>query len=379
VQLNDGDVRRAHERLGRADEIVGQRRTLYAFAVELGAEGRGAPFADPGPDVLDNPMVRGHLGEVLGGRSALAPDRLQPITELVAPGFATEVAGYAVRLASTPAAAAALAGAVERIGEELERHGDEDSGLRVLTVEDPGAERAWTTLVAGVELAARVAPFLARDLLAHVSLFAVAVPTDSSARLGSASAREYPGLVLIPTPRSPLEVAEALVHEGAHQKLFDLCTTRAMLGPLSVTAPRFEPSWAADRVTDWPLEQALAAWHAYRCLDVFSRALETAGGGVQIHDDSLLPKAAARAREIGDWLRGRGPFLGPDAHILIAALDGVGPSEGSRDVEDPTALERAIGGAGSRLRPAGSRTLVARPGVPPELFWIDSALVETRA
>ncbi len=33
--------------------------------------------------------------------------------------------------------------------------------------------------------------------------------------MGSATVREYPGLVVVPQPTPPLEVAEALVHEGA--------------------------------------------------------------------------------------------------------------------------------------------------------------------
>ena len=83
------------------------------------------------------------------------------------------------------------------------------------------------TLTSGIELAVSVAPELALDLLPHVALFAV-VDSECSGQLGSASLREFPGLILLPEPRSSVEVAEALIHEGAHQKFFDLAMTRSV-------------------------------------------------------------------------------------------------------------------------------------------------------
>jgi hypothetical protein len=365
VSLNAGDLRRAHERIGRADELVEQRRALYAIAIELGA-GRGEPLSVD-PDILDNPVVRGHLGEVLGGRVELSRSELRPLAVLVAPGYTSDVAGHSVRLASAPTAHRALDGVVRRIGDELQRQGDENFRLELLTTKRrEELDEAHRLLVDGVRLAVRLAPDLALDLLPHVTLFAV-VDGHGSGRLGSASAREFPGIILVPQPRTALEVAEALVHEGAHTKFFDMATTRRILGPLSHTAPRFARSWAPAGAPDWPLEQSLAAWHAYRCLEAFAHCVDAAAEDIPLHDDSLLPEAAVRADEIGEWLRRCGPFLGADAHDLIGYLDGSRPYDAPPiDEADLRGVEEA---ADALTRPVGSRTLVAKRGAPPELYW----------
>jgi hypothetical protein len=375
MQLAADDVRKAHERLGRPDEIVHQRRTLYTAAIDLCSGERGEQ-SGMGDDVLDNPAVRGHLGAVLSGRSSYSPSHLRPLAELVAPGFTTELEGCPVRLASTPDAPQILVGALRRVARELDRHVDSSSTLDLLTT-DAGREleEAYGHLLAGVRLAARCAPELALDLLPHVGLFAVVVAPDA-ARLGSASAREFPGLILIPVPLTALEVAEALIHEGAHQKFFDFGMTRAILGAHSQQAPRFTPSWAPSGAPEWPLEQSLAAWHAYCCLAVFARSLGDSSEAVLMHSDSLLPKAPARSAEIGEWIREQGRFLGPDAHSLIEALEGAPPRDDwpQEDAAAPVLDSDAEGGS-LLVRPAGNRTLVARRGTPPSLFWVNSTPV----
>lgn len=372
MRITPEELSRAHAQLGDPEEIVHQRRTLYAAAVSLctGTEVQ----VDVEQDALDNPAVRGHLGAVLSGRTGYAASGLQRLADLVAPGFRTEVAGWPVRLASAPVASSALAGPLQRIDGELRRHGDENGGLALLTAEEGGAiHEAWGRLVDGVLLAVRVAPELALDLLPHVSLFAVVV-TDESARLGSASAREYPGLILIPKPRSALEVAEALFHEGAHQKFFDFGMTRAMLGPLSPQAPRFAPPWAPPGAPEWPLEQSVAAWHAYHCLAAFYRCLHSLPDELSLDNDSLLPKAAGRAAEIGRYLRRQGSCLGQDAHALIAALEGAPPDDPSPVDEAGAEVTGAVDDGTILVCPAGRRTLVAKRGTPPELYWVDSRL-----
>jgi hypothetical protein len=255
----------------------------------------------------------------------------------------------------------------------LRRHGEDGGGPELLTTRHPDRLSAsYGRLVAGVELAVRVAPDLALDLLPHVALFAVTA--DPSGRLGSASAREYPGLILLPEPRTAVEVAEALVHEGAHQKFFDLAITRSIFGPGATGAPVFRPSWAPGSAPPWPLEQVFAAWHAYRCLEVFVGCLTASAAGTALHEDSLLPEAASRVAEIGAWLRLHGRYLGADAHELIEALDGVRPAgrPDGEDVELP-AMARLAESPGTLLRPAGSRTLVATRSTPPNLYWLRNA------
>ena len=72
-------------------------------------------------------------------------------------------------------------------------------------------------------------------------------PADPSGRLGSASAREFPGLVLFPEPQTALEVAEALIHEGAHQKFFDLRDDPGDLRSAVGQRPALLPVMGTDR------------------------------------------------------------------------------------------------------------------------------------
>lgn len=344
-------IARAHGRFGSATEIVEQRRAVYRLAVEL-LDPTGPEI---GPDRLDNPMSRGHLGEVLSGRAAYSRQELRPLAELTGP-----VSGP-VRVLDR--GADALAPALTRVGTELRRHRADDRLPALLTTRAAGFGKARRVLLDGVALAARVLPALAADLLPHVALFALV--RDESGRLGSASAREFPGLVVLPAPSVALEAAEAFLHEGAHQKFFDLAITRAVFGGNQHAAPPMRPSWAVG--AGWPLEQTFAAWHAYRCLTALAEVSDPPPG------PSLLPFAAERAGELGDWLRGHGGYLGPDGHRLLAEVDGRAPDD---PPSDPLAA------AGSPWAPPPSdpaartshfdgRTLVAWPGRPVEFAWLE--------
>lgn len=209
------------------------------------------------------------------------------------------------RVAGCPSAGAALAPTLARVATEP-RHRDVDDRPPVLLTEvAPEFPAARRRLLAGIGMAAEVTPALTADLLPHVAAFALV--RDESGRLGSASAREYPGLVALPAPRSVAENAEAFIHEGAHQKFFDLAITRAVFGSNQYAEPPMRPSWAPGAA--WPLEQTFAAWHAYRCLTVLTEAWDR-------HTPppaSLIQVAMPRAAELGRWLAGQGEYLGPTA------------------------------------------------------------------
>jgi hypothetical protein len=364
MAISAGELRRVHAEIGRADEIIDQRRTLYSTVLEMVTGDHTDPDMDI--DLLDSPAVRGNLGEVLSGQGTHRPEACVPLDGLAVPHFTDTVDGFPIRLASTTAVEAALSGSLTRVAAALASHGSE-SGLAFLAdPDDPATKAAFSRILEGVRLAVQVAPDLALDILPHVSLFAV-LATRGSSRLGSASAREYPGVILIPAPESAIEVAEALIHEGAHQKFFDIATTRALFG----SAPAehwFIPSWATGGVPGWPIEQAFAAWHAYTCLAAFAAALPS---NHELPAFSLLPHAECRAAEIGDWLLGNGPALGRDGHSLLANALGRSPLGGCHDTEvavsdlgfEPDSPEWTY-------RSQGERILLARRGIPPELYWI---------
>jgi hypothetical protein len=366
MHLDAGEIRRVHEAFDPPTDLIEQRRAVYRIAIHLLSD---SSSGDASADVLDNPLVRGRLGEALTGAANFGVDCLHPVDELVADGYSTEVDGFEVRLASAAVAALALRPVLRRVADELSRHGDESWTPTVLVTDDERTAKAWRTLVAGIRLAVQVAPDLARDLLPHVALFAVCA-REASDRLGSASAREYPGLVLLPEPESALEVAEALIHEGVHQKFFDLALTKTIFGEGTRAAPRFRPSWAPPEAPDWPIEQAFAAFHAYVCLGVFGAAGRgTFGHELVRHPHSLLPAAEGRAAEIGEWLLDRGSFLGPHGHLLLERLLGRTPAE--IPASQISRLDRRLF-EGAEVAHCGSRTLIGRRGDSVELYWIDA-------
>lgn len=363
-RLSGGEIRRAHAVIGCADVVLAQRRTLYAAVIEL-MTGDARPLS---ADVLDNPVTRGHVGAVLGGLADFAPNACAPLSDLVGPGYEAVIGGTTVRVASSPAAPGNLRGAMLVVERELERCGDSDARLTLLTAGDRAALRhAADVLTDGVRLAVAVEPELALDLVPHVGLFAV-LRQSSTGRLGSASVREYPGLIMVPEPRTVLEAAEAVVHEGAHQKFFDLAVTSALLGAERRAAPRFQPSWAPPGSPGWGLEQTFAAFHAYCCLAAFSLAL-VVRDEVDLHAGSLLPVAHDRAAELGDFLLAQGEYLGRDGHVLLRELLGREPEQPSRD--DPETDVRAVlGGDLALVKSCGRRALIVTTAHPPDLVWV---------
>jgi hypothetical protein len=367
VRLSEGDIVAVHAALGPAAEIIEQARSVYLAAAELASDRK---IDDLPRDVLDNPAVRGHLGTVLGAGAPLLVEHLRSVNELVTDDGRIAVDGLRLRLASSPTAPSALVGAVRRISDELRRHGVTLPKAWLLDARAPGFSTARRHLVEGVRLALEKAPLLTRDLLPHITLFAVLA--QHAGRLGSASAREFPGLVMVPEPRSALEVAEAVIHEGAHQRLFGLMLTRPILGRID-DAPPFVPSWAQPGAPPWRMEQCFAAFHAYTCLSAVADAFDAEGNRNE-NPFSLMPVAAARSHEIGDWLVRHARALQAGGHLMLAGLTGRQPVGAPAPATD---LDSAPGhvDASAVVRRCGPLTLIARRAFPADLMWVRSELV----
>lgn len=339
----------AHRLFGSPAEIVRDRRVLYrAVASVVGSRWASAP-----DDVLDNPIVRGRLGAEYVDRATPAGPTDGNPAALVAGDCAVEVAGLPVRIASTPDAPRLLEPALQRVHDALRAHGDSGSGPLVVTGDRVRA--ALPTVVAGIRLAVDAVPQLATDLLHHLALV-VLTDRRRSGRLGSASERDHPGMLVLPEPESPEEVAEALIHEGTHLAFFDLAVTREILADGHWLAPSFRPSWAATDAPAWPMEQTFAAWHAYTALAALAESGMEPGSG------SLLPRAGERAAEIGRQILRSGCFIGRDGHRFVLALLGCAPDSA------PLACSPVTGSVIAARR-SGNRTLTVHAGDPPELVW----------
>jgi hypothetical protein len=367
-----GDIPAAHAAIAPSAALRRERRTLYQLAVEL--LGHSGPQALD-PDIIDSPLARNRIGDALAGHSSLVPSALVGISAVSAATSSTQ----ALRIASRPEASSLLAAALDTVSAQLGRQ-HATSGPATLLTEADGQRftEALDTLDEGVALAHSVSPDLIEDLFAHIALVGVIDPPHAG-RLASASPREFPGLVLIRGPQSGIEVAEALVHEGAHQKFFDLTITRDLLNADSDACPPYHPPWTPqDR--RWPLEQALAAWHAYVCL---TRLGHNVGVAMRPHlcgPESLLPVADQRSEILGEWLLNKGNHLGPDAHLLLDGLIGRRPHvmRPARACSSSVTVDYALDGP-LEFRRCGSadRVLVGRPSRPPQLYWVsdDAATV----
>ena len=360
------DIPAVHAAIAPSAVLRQQRRVLYQLASEL-LLGDGGPQALD-PDLMDSPLARHSIGNALAGRTTLVRSALVGVSA-VAP-----VRGGAqdLRVASLPGAPTALAPALETIKSELGGQ-QAASGSPALLTETDGERftAALAILDDGVALGRSVSPDLMDDLLTHVALVGVIDP-QYAGQLVSASPRAFPGLVLLKTPRSSIEVAEALIHEGAHQKLFDLAITYDLLNTNSDRCPPFHPLWGPQG-RRWPLEQTLAACHAYVCLARFNHDLSKVPPTEKLGAESLLPVASERSKILGEWLLDKGEYLGSDAHVLLNGLIGQRPGTArvTKSCTDPALADYFID-TPMEFRHCGApgRVLVGLPSQPPQFYWV---------
>lgn len=367
------DLPALHAAIAPSSALQGERRALYQFAADL-LEGGSSRILDL--DVIDSPLVRNRIGDALAGRSRFSYSALVGISAVADTAGATQD----LPVASRPAANTLLAGALDDIGAQLggQRVGSGPPGL-LTTADGEQFASALAVLRDGVALAQSVSPELIEDLLMHVALVAILDPQRAGG-LASASSRAFPGLIMLESPRSSIEAAEALVHEGAHQKLFDLAITHDLLNASSERCPPFHPPWAPEEHR-WRLERTLAAGHAYACLDRFGQDAGVTSGTRAVGAGSLLPVAGERSKIIGQWLLGQGHYLGTDAHILLEGLLGRKPRTADTAPSHGLLANDYVIDTGWELRrcPSSNRVLVGRPAQPPLLYWVSedaAALLE---
>ncbi|MGH3907378.1 MAG: aKG-HExxH-type peptide beta-hydroxylase [Pseudonocardiaceae bacterium] len=346
---------------------------MYQLAAELLEANR--PALDI--DVIDCPIARNRIGDALAGRSRLVHSELVGISAVAGDAGPVSSETDGLRVVSRPPANTLLAGALDTMGTQLGSQQAAFGRLRLLTAaQGQRFSSALGTLSAGVAIARSASPDLVDDLLAHVVLVGIIDPRYAG-RLVSASTRTFPGLVVLGT-RSSIAVAEALVHEGAHQKLFDLAITHHLIDTDSDRCPPFHPPWApADRL--WSLEQAFAAGHTYACLAQFGEDAGVSEGAIEVGAESLLPVASERREIIGEWLLDRGDYLRHDAHRLLAGLLGRRPhtTRTMKSRSDSLGAHQVVStGLEFRQCDSSDQVLVGLPSDPPQLYWVSKEAAE---
>ncbi|GGN16718.1 hypothetical protein GCM10011609_67000 [Lentzea pudingi] len=349
-----------HAVLSPAVTLVDERRALYRLGLDL-----FAPDAELSDNLADHPIVRYEIGRALAGESGLDPARLIEVA-------AMSVRDVGIAVAADPAAADVLEAPLRIVAPPNTRP------QPLTEVDGDRFETALAIVAEGVRLFRELAPAMAEDLLGHVSMLAV-MKRETSGGVVSASTRYVPGIVLIDEPSVPMEVAEALVHEGAHEKFFDMAITKDFLDSGAEDADYFQTSWSGAR---WPLEQTFAAWHAYSCLAQFFLSV----GAEQLGPDSLLAKASERAAEIGRWLLVHERDLLGDARWLLRALmgeatDSSGQGLAPSEVDDPPGVAVSCHLSRDHVfrlssnvqyrRSISGRVVAGRQANPPRIYWLD--------
>ncbi|WP_330457671.1 HEXXH motif-containing putative peptide modification protein [Streptomyces sp. NBC_00820] len=157
-----------------------------------------------------------------------------------------------------------------------------------------------------VDLMRDTAPDLCAGLFQHARYL---VAVDGPDAFDSASTWEIPGaaFVALRCMRTPERLAEAMVHEFVHLRLYDLQMTRSVFAPDydTRTAPTIAPEWHRhSTVSHWPVDRALAAAHVYVHLAAWfeerARAcpdpeLERSALTADLRASSLLDKVAQSA------------------------------------------------------------------------------------
>lgn len=370
------DIPAVHAAIAPVRTLVRDRRRLYQVAAELVCPGAASRLEY---DVTDSPIARHRIGNALAGGQSPDGAALVKLDDVVGERGRVDTGVSELAVASRSDADRVLAEALDAVGAELDRQQAASGRLRLVT-EAAGErfDRTLEVLRAGVALAQSTSRELIDDLLPHITLVGIIDPQHAG-RLGSASPRRHPGLVLLESPQSSIDAAEALVHEGAHQKLFDLAITHDLLADRSEECPPFHPPWMpADR--RWPLEQTLAAGHAYACLARLARDLNLSTSDQVIAASSLLPVASERCEKVIEWLLEMGGHLGTDAHTLLGGLSGIELHPADLRVEHPFRVDSGYTVApGLQLHRCEDvdRVLVGCPTQPPELFWVNADAART--
>jgi hypothetical protein len=147
------------------------------------------------------------------------------------------------------------------------------------------AESARISL--GAELLGILMPHCARSVLSHAHLTVIVPHVGSWKRKGSCSEFQLPGTIFLNREMlaNPWWVAEHLLHESLHQKLYDFRHTHSLLaedlsadwqpgGPGAAAVRAIWNVGGASEANAWDTFRAIAAFHVYVHLAAFSVQVE---------------------------------------------------------------------------------------------------------
>jgi hypothetical protein len=198
----------------------------------------------------------------------------------------------------------------------------------------------------GAELLGVLMPHLARSVLSHAHLTVIVPHVGSWKRKGSCSEFRLSGTIFLNREMlaNPWWVAEHLLHESLHQKLYDFRHTHSLLaedlaadwqpGPGAAAVRAIWNVGGASAANAWDTFRAIAAFHVYVHLAAFSVQVERrrtelarrfgpppeGAGPAMTHRREAFERAQFLGRRIKDacWQE-----MGPAGRLFVAWLGSV--------------------------------------------------------
>ncbi len=206
-------------------------------------------------------------------------------------------------------------------------------------------EEECQNLRQGIALLRELFPLLTPSILRHIDAIALvstepaggeAAPPGSSPLYSdpfiSCSSDTSPGVVFVNPSvlTNPWYIAEIILHEGLHLKLYDVMATHNLLRPnyTQEEAAKLHPLWHISSES-WDVQRSLFAMHVYAHLALFFQrvarnfdALALRFGLLHVTDARLsMRRSLDRAHFLGMKLAEVGTQdLGPAGHLLLAQL-----------------------------------------------------------
>jgi hypothetical protein len=197
----------------------------------------------------------------------------------------------------------------------------------------------------GIALLRELFPLLTPSILRHIDVIALVSTEPAHGEAGppggnplstdpliSCSSDTSPGVVFVNPSvlTNPWSIAEIILHEGLHSKLYDVMATHNLLRPnyTKEEAANLHPLWHISSES-WDVQRSLFAMHVYAHLALFFQrvaknfdALAPRFGPLHVIDARLsMRRSLDRAHFLGMKLAEVGTRdLGPAGHLLLARL-----------------------------------------------------------
>lgn len=206
-------------------------------------------------------------------------------------------------------------------------------------------EEESRSLRQGIALLRELCPLLTPSILRHIDVIALVSTEPARGEAGppggnplssdpfiSCSSDTSPGVVFVNPSvlTNPWYIAEIILHEGLHSKLYDVMATHNLLRPnyTKEEAAKLHPLWHISSES-WDVQRSLFAMHVYAHLALFFQrvdrnfdALAPRFGPLHVIDARLsMRRSLDRAHFLGMKLAEAGTQdLGPAGHLLLAQL-----------------------------------------------------------